>query len=254
MVRTRLIADVMQESNAVRRIAVATAVMLVVGLVVGLALWQMPPRGHPAPRIMLCKNNLKQIGLALHAYHDHHGTFPPAFVADKNGQPAHSWRVLILPFLDQQSLYDKYRFDEPWNGPNNSKLAELMPSAYRCPSFAVTESNAHHTNYLAIVTDDSVISGATPIGMNEITDSQASTVLVTESKARTLHWMSPDDLAMDDAFGDLEAGSCPHSKGMNVLLADRSVQFLPQKTTRDEFAGLVTRAGGEPVVDLRAHP
>jgi hypothetical protein len=239
-----------------KRLAIVILVMLVVGIA-----WQLtqliPARqsgGHPATNSQMCNNNFKNIGMAIHRYLEHHGTFPPAFVADQDGQPAHSWRVLILPFLNQHALYDKYRFDEPWNGPNNSQLAELMPSFYRCPSFAATESNAHHTNYMAIVTPDSVISGATPVGINAITDSQSSTILVTESDARTVHWMSPDDLAMNNVFSDLGAGSCPHSKGRNVLLADRSVQFLPQRTTQDEFAGLVTRAGGEPVVELRSHP
>ncbi len=235
-----------------RRLAVAVAVLLLIGL-----LWRTLPQRifvDPASKFMICTNNLKQIGLALHAYHDLYGTFPPAFVADRDGKPAHSWRVLILPFLDQQELYDKYRFNEPWNGPNNLRLAALMPSAYRCPSFLVTQSHDHHTNYMAIVTSDSVISGATPISMNAITDSRSSTILVTESEARTVPWMSPNDLAFDNAYADLESGLCPHSKGISVLFADGSVKFLPQHITQDELSGLVTRAGGEGAVDLRPHP
>src|SRR5262245_38698724 len=61
-----------------------------------------------------CKNNMKQIGLALHNYAEMYGSFPPAYIADDNGRPMHSWRVLILPFIDQVPLYNQYRFDEPW--------------------------------------------------------------------------------------------------------------------------------------------
>ena len=74
-------------------------------------------------RQMVCAQNLKQIGLAMHAYHQKYGSFPPAYIAGKDGKPKHSWRLLILPFLDQEDLYREYRFDEPWNGPHNSQLA-----------------------------------------------------------------------------------------------------------------------------------
>ena len=83
---------------------------------------------------MQCSNHLKQIGLALQNYHDAYGSFPPAYMADADGKPIHSWRVLILPYLEQKALYDKYSFDEPWDGPNNSQLHEAAISAYICPS------------------------------------------------------------------------------------------------------------------------
>src|SRR5262245_60656054 len=70
-----------------------------------------------------CANNLRNISLALCQYHDIHGTFPPAYITDEDGRPMHSWRVLLLPYLDQHSVYRQYRFDEPWDGPNNSALA-----------------------------------------------------------------------------------------------------------------------------------
>src|SRR5579863_9248252 len=91
-------------------------------------------QAREAARRSQCKNNLKQIGLALHNYHDAFGSFPPAFVADANGKPMHSWRVLILPYLDQLPLYKEYNFSEPWDGPNNSRLLNRMPPAFSCPS------------------------------------------------------------------------------------------------------------------------
>ena len=76
-----------------------------------------------SPRRSQCRNNLKNIGLALHNYHEAHGCFPPAFVADANGKPMHSWRVLILPYLDQGPSRKMYSFNEPRDGPNNKKLS-----------------------------------------------------------------------------------------------------------------------------------
>ena len=97
---------------------------------------------------MQCANNLKQIGLALHAYHERYGVLPPAYVADANGRPMHSWRVLLLPFLEQQSLYDWYDFREPWDGPHNIKLLNNTPSCYICPSRLSYPTTV--TSYVAI--------------------------------------------------------------------------------------------------------
>lgn len=75
-----------------------------------------------AARRVSCLNNLRHIELALHNYHNAHGCFPPAYIVDESGRPMHSWRVL-LPYLEQEALYDQYDFSEPWDGPNNRKLA-----------------------------------------------------------------------------------------------------------------------------------
>src|SRR5260221_9789347 len=82
---------------------------------VAIASWLPMERGvRPAARRSQCKNNLKQIGLALHNYHGVWGSFPPPYIPDEQGRPKHSWRTLILPMFDQAPLYNKYRFDEPW--------------------------------------------------------------------------------------------------------------------------------------------
>jgi len=75
-----------------------------------------------------CSGHLCQISLALHNYHDVFGCFPPAYIADSRGRPMHSWRVLILPFMEQVALYNAYHFEEPWDGPNNRKLARMALS------------------------------------------------------------------------------------------------------------------------------
>ena len=109
--------------------------------------------GREAARRSQCCSHLKQIGLALQAYHSEHGTLPPPDVLGSEGQPAHSWRVLILPYLDEKELYDRYNLDEPWNGPNNRQLADQMPEAYKC--WTDDKDQTTFTNYLAIVGPDS---------------------------------------------------------------------------------------------------
>ncbi len=64
-----------------------------------------------------CTNNLKQIALAYHNVHSATNTFPPPAIADKDGKPLLSWRVAILPYVEQQELYNKFKLDEPWDSP-----------------------------------------------------------------------------------------------------------------------------------------
>src|SRR5262249_40592874 len=80
-----------------------------------------------------CSGHFTTIAVAMDQYHQWYGHFPPAYRTDASGKPAHSWRVLLLEFLDHE-LYAKYRFDEPWDGPNNRKLESRMPSYYACPA------------------------------------------------------------------------------------------------------------------------
>src|SRR5947209_10873341 len=89
------------------------------------------PSGSKHVRSM---NNLKWIGLALHNYHDTHGSFPSPAIYSKEGQPLLSWRVSILPFLDENELYSEFRLDEPWDSPNNLSLLSKMPKFYAPPT------------------------------------------------------------------------------------------------------------------------
>src|SRR5207248_2869881 len=95
------------------------AVLMIGGLVGVLGRAMLQAREEARASQCLC---IKQIGLALLNYHDTYGSFPPAYVADATGKPIHSWRVLILPFMEQSSLYNAYSMAEPWDGPNNRKL------------------------------------------------------------------------------------------------------------------------------------
>ncbi|MGH7201232.1 MAG: DUF1559 domain-containing protein, partial [Planctomycetaceae bacterium] len=102
-----------------------------------------------AARRTQATNNLRQIGLALHNYHDVHGRFPPAVVMGPDGKTPHSWRVEILPFLDAVRLYEQYRMDEPWDGEHNKQLIEKMPAVFRSP--AATDGKPGIPSYFALV-------------------------------------------------------------------------------------------------------
>jgi hypothetical protein len=98
-----------------------------------------------------CVNQLKGLTLALHNYHVTYGSFPPAYVEGSDGRRMHSWRVLILPFLPgaKTSLYQRYQWEEPWDGPNNRMLADEIPQYLKCPSRPDTDHDPY-TSYVVV--------------------------------------------------------------------------------------------------------
>jgi hypothetical protein len=83
--------------------------------------------------------NLKQLGTALHAYHDKFGHFPPAASYDLQGKPLLSWRVHLLPFLGEDKLYQEFHLNEPWDSDHNKKLLSRMPAVYRTPDYQLDD-------------------------------------------------------------------------------------------------------------------
>jgi Protein of unknown function (DUF1559) len=100
-------------------------------------------------------NDLKMVALAIFKYYDRHGTLPPSYSVDKAGKPLLSWRVLILPYLEQQAVYRQFHLDEPWDSPHNIKLLPLMPKVFRSTNAKLAAD--HRTTVLAPV-------GAEPVG------------------------------------------------------------------------------------------
>ena len=203
-----------------------------------------------------CKNNLKQIGLALYNYHDTYNCFPPAFVLGPDGKPWHSWRALILPFLDAEELAKKYRFDEPWNGPNNSKLLDQRPDIFACRGFdGVVNVSKRRTSYLAVVGSESAWPGATSIQVNDMTDGPSYTVMVIEVRDAFIPWLAPDDLSFEEAIApptDQEGRqpSSVHTGGGHVLMGDATVRFVNTNLALEMWKGMLTRAGGETITDF----
>src|SRR5262249_28836977 len=95
-------------------------------------------------------NNLKQLALGIINYADaHKGNMPPAMESDKDGKPLYSWRVLILPYIEENKLYKEFKLDEPWNSEHNKKLLEKMPKVF-APVVGKTKDK-HSTYYQVVV-------------------------------------------------------------------------------------------------------
>ena len=99
-------------------------------------------------------NNLKQIALALHNYHAAMGSFPATASMSKDGKPLLSWRVHILPYLEQDNLFKQFKLDEPWDSEHNKALIAKMPDIYRSPAQKVGDGK---TTYLAPMGKNTVI-------------------------------------------------------------------------------------------------
>jgi hypothetical protein len=210
------------------------------------------------PRREQCRHNLKAIGEAMARYHQEHGCFPPAYLADEHGEPMHSWRVLLLPYLGEQKLYSQYRLDEPWDGPHNKALAAHMPSVYRCPSDQ--SSTPEQTNYAMIVGPKAFSEGPKSHTLDEITDGPSHTILVAETHKPNIPWMSPCDLNLEKMLSPnaahvarniLEAAHqiCSAHTGMSfALFCDGSIRGISNKTLSDkELEALTTINQGDPV-------
>jgi hypothetical protein len=193
-----------------------------------------------------CVNNLKQIMLAMHNYHDANNAFPPAFRANKTGKPLLSWRVLILPFLGQGELYNEFHLDEPWSSPHNKALIVKMPDVYRCPSLDPEKTPIGKTSYLTPRGKRSMFPGATGVKIADITDGTSNTVAVVDGGADNMVvWTVPDDWEIDGVDIKPETILKQHVRGSYVGFADGSVRLLQSTINHAVFDALLTRAGGE---------
>jgi hypothetical protein len=237
-------------------------VFVVILLLIGLLLPSVQS-AREASRRSQCLNNIRQLWLACLNYEAKHGALPPAYVADANGKPMHSWRVLILPYLEQQALYDQYNFDEPWNGPNNSKLAGQMPDVFRCPSSeGATGTAATQTNYFVIAGNEAAFPVDRGRQLGEFRDGAAHTLVLVEASGLGVHWMDPRDVALDEVVDllttKLHMGHrhvrdrfltttyCDTSL-RGVVYCDGHVESMGQFENANEARALLTTNGSEPV-------
>lgn len=200
---------------------------------------------RPAFQRAQCKNNLKQIGLALHNYHDDYGTFPPAYTVDAKGRPLHSWRTLVLPYLEQTELYRKIDLSKPWNDPVNAAAFETSLFFYQCPS---ADTPKNHTIYLGVSGPDCCFYASTPKLLTDITDGPSNTLIVVEvPHDRTVPWMSPQDSDEASIMGFASGSKFAHTGGFQATFADGSVRLISEDLERSTLQALLTTSGKDDV-------
>lgn len=191
--------------------------------------------------------------MALQNYADEWKSFPPAY-ALQDGQPAASWRVQILPMVEQREVYDRYRLDEPWDSVFNRRLADEFAadsSMFRCPSAPAVQVRAF-TNYVMPVGAGAISKGAQGATFRDFRNGTSKTIAVAEIAPTNIYWNEPRDLPFDRMSFRLNdptkpSISSPHSGGVTVVFADGHAQSLSSDIDPEVLKAMLTIQGGEKI-------
>jgi hypothetical protein len=194
-----------------------------------------------------CLNNLRQIGVALHHYRDTCGA-PPDDIRDAKGRPLLSWRVQLLPFLEEESFYGLFHLDEPWDSPHNRALVERIPRVYSCPAAPWYDGR---TPYLAVRpragAGGEQAAPLFPIGPG---DPPGRIVVVEVDEEHAVPWTKPADWDYDPqdptrGLGRHHRAGFFHDAGGFAVLADGTVRFVPANADVGALRELLPGGGGQ---------
>jgi hypothetical protein len=190
-------------------------------------------------------NNLKQIAIAMHNYHDVYGRFPPAAVCDKAGKPMLSWRVLLLPYVEGNDLYQEFKLDEPWDSDHNKKLIARMPRVFALPTQKPDDTTTHYRVFVGNGAGFDYLNG---FRITDYTDGTSNTIMVVTA-ADPVTWTKPEELPFDpDKDMTKLLGKVVNGKAQAAMF-DGSVRTYDKLPSRKTLNALITRAGGEIIDD-----
>ena len=196
-------------------------------------------------------NNIRQIMLAALNYESANKAYPAQAIVDEEGKPLLSWRVAILPYLEQQALYDRFRLDEPWDSEHNLKLAEIIPAPYLDPDPAIVRQlkGPGYTTFLGVAGPGTVFDGQRGTPIKEVTDGTSNTVAIVEvTPDHAVPWTQPADWEVDfeKPFDGVEH---KQRNGFNCGFCDGSAHFIAPDypKTSENWPKQLTIAGGEVV-------
>lgn len=216
---------------------------LLVALILIALLLPAVEQARNAARRSTSKNNMKQIGLALHNYHDTHRVFPPGGIETTDGKPYHSWQTMILPFVDQAGLYNDIDFDQAWTDPTNQIIFEQEIPPYLNPAIEERVSPeglglSHYVgNRLLMKTNGNM-------RIREMTDGTSNTIMAIETGENFKPWGDPTNIAHPaNIIGPGKKSS--FRGGNHILMGDGSVRFISENIDPATLKALSTPNGGE---------
>ena len=187
------------------------------------------------------QNNLRQLGIAIHNYHDTYQEFPPAVVKDANGKPLYSGLVLLLPFMEQQNIYQQFDQSKAWDDPVNRNASRQMIPAFTNP--ASTDNRMGHSDYMLVGGPNAILSETGKNTFANILDGTSNTIMAVEvGSGNTLEsWAQPVTWDPSKPF------TGPDPTMVNVLFGDGSVRALPKTTPLQTLRLISDRQDGQPV-------
>ncbi len=199
-------------------------------------------------------SNLKHIGLAMHNFHDTYRALPAAYNMDADGKPLLSWRVHLLPFLEQRILYEQFRLDEPWDSPHNRQLIPQIPQVYQAPG---SRAPLGKTNYLGVRGEDMTFIAPkqpdkTPRGLSfrDFTGGLSNTVMVVEANDQSaVEWTRPVDFE-PNLERPLEGLLGLRPRIFQALLGDASIRAISETIDPEILIRLFMKADA-PADDYR---
>lgn len=218
--------------------------------------WQPPeviaaedPKAKSDTALMVASSqHLRQLGLAAHNYHDVHNQFP-AFSKNENGRPLLSWRVMVLPYLEQAALYNEFHLDEPWDSPHNRALIGRMPDIFRSPG--VKASQPGMTTYQTVMGEDTIFkANGGKVSFADVKDGTSNTAMMIDASPEfETIWTKPADL-MPDTAKLRKALEDRFNNGGLVLLTDGSVIKLRKGLDDATMMNLFSRNDGQVTGDV----
>ncbi len=247
-------------------------VIAIIAVLVGLLLPAVQA-AREAARKASCKNNLHQIGLALHGYHDTHRTLPTGCIEWRSyGSPKvrrqFAWSALLLPFLEQQNLHAQIDFNVPFDAPKNAPAAATRLSVYECPTADNRQLIRGQSDYGGLfgemmvdrTQDDGMFLYERSIAFRDVTDGLSNTMAVSEDVGGPdSEWINGRNVFVQSGgindpkawIGDNEIRS-RHGPGAMVLFVDGRSVFIAETIDLKVLGSLITRANGE-VIDHSAY-
>ena len=218
------------------------------GVAVGLLLPAVASARESARR-MQNANNFKQLALGMLMYEAAHRYLPSPYTVNEDGKRLHSWRVALLPYLEEQELYDQIRLDEPWDSDWNKQFHDKCPKCFRNPSI---ELSPGETTFAVVVGENTVFPGSKKLSMASIMDGCCNTALIVERSP--VCWMDPNsDVPFEEAIKGVNVSpngirSCYNGIFM-LVLCDGSVCNLPDNVSSVFLRKLFERNDGK-IIDL----
>ncbi|MGO9109778.1 MAG: DUF1559 domain-containing protein [Thermoguttaceae bacterium] len=252
----------LHQVESLRSLVYLVLALLCLMCLIGMLLLPELNRADEARYRASCLNRLRQIGLALQNYHQVNGCFPPAYIADRNGKPIHSWRVLILPYMEYDALYKQCDLTQPWDAPKNKKLLAYHFREFVCPNDTSADApSATQTSYVAVVGPSAAWAGEKSRKLADFGNDAANTIMLVEVVNSGIDWAEPRDLSLD-SLGVVDANSFAPALSSNhrpreeffftydygdvvcVAMADGSVNVLRTDGRSSEELRKILQIGG----------